>query len=352
MNNIFYNSINLIRNNFFITNQIPVLSKLQQKVLLIATGVLASLALIYSIKYFFAKEIKEKQDDDAKIVSPKTIPHTIFGDLNEKKSRQEILENIQQQLDSAPKIFPLMETPKKIARTLYHQEVEKLQSFLIEKVANPVQMDVAYICIGHGSVEEQVWPGFVFDALQTGKKVEVYLFESGWKYSDPTSEHLLQEYKHYLKTNPDEKAIQKLSSLSIQQFLCGFPRPDLRDDFFEESMSQQGKDTYPFMGNIFWKSRQQAIDASKNFNQYIEKILSEGRKVVLGDHRGHIDTNDALVVIYNQMVKKYSGQIYFLWGWHQCNLMTQQPLEQNDLNPEKHSFPWIYHEHLSLTQLN
>ena len=334
MHNIFCSN-NFNAYHLFSKDKIQIPDTLSKKVLLLAMGIFATVTLIYVIRNHFSNKflntpnLINQPNNNIKPIDPKIIdkvaPPINGNNLVNQKSGKEALANVYQQLDLAPQIFPVSQTLKN-AKILYHKEIEKLQSFLSEQIKAPIDMDVTYICVGHGGVREQVWPGFIFEALQSGKKVNTYLFENGWKYSmDPDYEDVLVEYKNYLKADLEEEALQKFNTLTVKQFLCGFPNNKGNDDDFEESMQDMMKDLYVHdqMANIFWKNRQQVTNVLDTFNQYIEKILSEGKTVVLGDHTGWIQIDDDLVARYNQWVKKYPGQIHFVWGWDGCNLMTK-----------------------------
>lgn len=363
MNNIFHKSANFINYDLFVREEFKLLKKLEKRILVVAIVIFAIFAVVYLTKSYLTSKINgdEQESEEGndikkpanrKIATPETGTPIIQNHPPSQKSSKEILSNIYQQIDSTPVIFPFLGRPKAVLQKLYHREIGKFENFLIAQQSAPIEIDVAYICIGHGSVSEQVWPGFIFEALQEEKRVETLLIEDGCKYSqDSDLTDLFTEYSAYLQVDPNKEAIEKLDTFSVKQFLCGFPNDQLDNDSFEDSMSSTTTAIYPVMGNIYWKNRKQATSVLENFNKYIEKILSQGKKVVLGDHRGWLDPKNQLVSIYNAWIKKYPDQIYFLWGWEQVNLMTNRPLTAGDLDPKKHSFPWTYHNKLATTTL-
>lgn len=366
MNGIFSTVTHFIKQELSIVNKMNSLSNLQKKVLLAVIALFATITIACLIRYFSTKKFKEQKNDtkitplvislippsDESIpkqasapeksdkandlkqptVSPNIANPISLDKLNSKKSRQEILIDVRKQIDSAaPNLFPDNGRTKHLNRFGYHQQIERLQKFLIEKEKNPVEMDLIYVCVGHGRVAKQAWPSFIFETLQSAKKVGVYLFEDAHKYSaDQAEMDLIREYEEYLNEPSNEKAICKLSSLSIKQFVCGFPDTTLTDNKYEKSMTQDEKTAYTIAPDIYWESRQQAIHMIEKFNKYVEKILAEGKKVVLGDHRGALNINNDLVILYNQLVKKHPGQIYF-YKW---NVMTHQAIKKEDLIPK------------------
>jgi hypothetical protein len=278
-------------------------------------------------------------------------PQIINNDFKIQKSGEDILKNLQRRLDvSAPEFFTNHQLSKIIRRIRYHQEIAKFQRFLQERAISPVEFDVVYISVGHAEVPEQIWPGFIFEALQDGKKVETCLIENQRKYVDQNSTHLRSEYELYLKATPDEEAIRKFDSFSVQQFLCGFPDSSWEDNFYEDSMNDNRKQAYPYLSNIFWKNREQTMNVLDNFSRYIENILSQGKKVVLGYHCD--PSFEDLRTIFNEKVEKYPDQISFLWGYWGVNLMTHQHFEKKDVKMENPSGPWTYHAKLSTTTLH
>lgn len=364
---------------FFVKSENQNSQSLTKRILLASMGIFAIMSTAFLVKRYLKNGVASKQENGEKEdqkaynkfeVTPRrtSIDSLIVNTGNSVNSispinsePEEILRNLFQQLDQAPQLIPIArksdvpdESPelKDQRRLIYHQEIERFNNCLMNRLKSPVEKDLTYVCIGHGRVSEQIWPGFLFETLQSGKTVETYLIEDRWKYSNSVFTDLLAEYHNYLKADPNKEAMQNLNHLSVQQFVCGFPDTQLDDNCYEESMNDQDKEFYYFLTNIFWKSRQQAIGLSETFNQYIEKILIEGKTVVLGDHRGQLLIDDSIVVLYNKMVEKYPGQISFLWAWKKCNLMTSQSLKAGDFNPTNHSSPWTYHEKLSATTLN
>ena len=53
---------------------------------------------------------------------------------------------------------------------LFQQEINRFQTFLNTQNApdKSIDEDVVYVCIGHGVLADQIWPGFVFDELKKG----------------------------------------------------------------------------------------------------------------------------------------------------------------------------------------
>jgi hypothetical protein len=264
-----------------------------------------------------------------------------------KKQNNDLINFINQFENSAPVIFPLNGRPKEELRKLYHAEVSKLENFLIlqNKKENPVSEDLVYICVGHADLDEQVWPGFIFDALKKNQKVMTVLFEYGWKYpAQPRT--AWRQMKQELERQPQElqgAVKENISHFAVQQFLCGFPS---LNDKFEETLTENEKRMYPFLSNIYWEKKEQAVHVLENFRIYLDKQLREGKQVVIGSHAGWIALEDPLVSFYNQLQQQYPGQIHFLWGWGRCNLLSHQELKNEDLNPTSTSSVWTHYTHL------
>lgn len=271
----------------------------------------------------------------------------ILNKVDSSKKTSDFENFIDQFENSAPVIFPLNGRSKEELKKIYHAEVSKLEKFLAlqnKKDIHP-SVDVVYICMGHGGVEEQVWPGFIFDALGKNQKVLTLLFEDGWKYPN-TPRTAWRQMKKELERQPHEiqEAVKKnISRFSVQQFLCGFPS---LDGSYEDSLEGNMKEIYPFLSNIFWERKQQAVDVLENFRIYLDKQLREGKQVVIGSHAGGIGLDGPLVSLYNQFQKQYPGQIHFLWAWGRCNLLSHQELKEEDLNPTSASSVWTHYDHL------
>jgi hypothetical protein len=188
------------------------------------------------------------------------------------------------------------------------QEKERLGTFLNEaKKCPPEENSFLYICGGAGGVAEQVYPGFIFDALSKGKQVQHVLFElPGWKMEDPRG--MISCREAYINAVvPEDKrkeaieACPDLSKYSVSQFLCGFPNED-------------------------WEQ------INKDLKAYMKEYLDKGGTIVIGDHRGEImpASEDPIVKIYNDLREEYPNQIRFLWGHEGKNAVIQDPLDSED----------------------
>lgn len=225
----------------------------------------------------------------------------------------------------------------------FKAECARLQTFLSERPpAKNSEADLVYVCMGHGKVDEQVWPGFVLEHLQNGKTVHALLFEQYFcKYGGvPAITKLDEQYERYAKANG--QLCIHLDLFSVDQFLCGLPRGDAQsyDEIPEEArqLIQSGGTS-----NTHWETRNQITEVHKNFALYVQTVLAQGKKVVLADHSGGLALTDPLVKIYNELIKTYPNQLHFLWGWEDVNRMTNQPITQADTNRYTKTAIWNYY---------
>lgn len=211
-------------------------------------------------------------------------------------------------------------------------ECAKLQTFLsaeISRLESSSGADLIYICMGHGDIGEQIWPGFILEQLQNGKTVHSLLFERGNPYPFHLACNSFTEaYKSY--PNAKLKVNEHLDKcFSVNQFLCGIPLPDART---YEEIPDTEKEILKF--NDYWKTKKQRQEVYESFQRYIEILLSQGKQIVLGDHMGSIRSPNYLVSVYNTLLEKYPKQLHFLWGWSNLNVMTNHPIQEKDTSVE------------------
>jgi len=285
----------------------------------------------------------------------KSLPPT----SSEADKKVQIINEFIEKFNASPEIYPMGLKTKPELRDLYHQEVDKLEAFLSTEStpARKSEQDLIYICIGHGSSrvqdsrsDEQVWPRFIFNALKNNQKVQTVLIEKGWKYPS----HHITAYRdmviQYEKGGNKRQEIQPyLNNFSVQEFLCGFPS---KHDEAEDSLTPNKKALYdhPTVMNLYWKQQAQISKILNLFHQYLEKQLSEGKQVVLGDHTGHLSMRSESVSLYNSLIAKYPTQLHLLWGWGGANLITNKLLSKLDIKVEG-TPAWVHHDHLSTCTL-
>lgn len=247
--------------------------------------------------------------------------------------------------DSAPKPPPRSQFPPSDYRgrqsnkelSLYCQTQRlKMKQFLSMQRPNA---DLIYICIGHGNVDEQVWPGFVLEQLQNGKTVHTLLFEMYDNRYPPEQdasvlEQVMNEYERYPRANQQLQA--HLNSFCVNQFLCGFP--SRKQDNFEDK--DKGGSGEGFCVNSYF-TKQEIEELNNSFKDYVEHALKNKKRVVFGYHCDGINHQDLLVVIYNDLIKQYPNQLYFLWGWEGANnCITAQPIKQEDTDHNRITDIW------------
>lgn len=253
---------------------------------------------------------------------------------------------------------PIKERNYEENRQKLHTEVDRLAAFLDAENKKTTDANLVYICIGHGGVKDpiqeedsnsnqQVWPKFIFDALTKDQKVQTCLIEFLSKYpiNHQFSYRLMSA--QFLKQGGTsrEEILPYLSNFSVNEFLCGLPGTS------EESRTPEEKKIDPLIiNNLFWKESQ--IKTFEDlFPKYVEKLLKEGKTVVIGDHRGCLSGNGDTENLYNNLIEKYPNQLSFLWGWGGFNLLTNQKITENDVDPSKPSKIWTHYDHLSKCSL-
>ncbi len=211
----------------------------------------------------------------------------------------------------------------------FNTECSKLQTFLsteISRLKNSSDADLIYVCMGHGNIGEQVWPGFVLEQLQSGKTVHSVLFECGNPYPFHLANAALNSaYQNYPDAN--SRLYDYLDEcFSVDQFLCGIPRINAKT---HEDLSEREKRILDDR-TCCWKTKKQIQEVHENFQRYIEILLSQGKQIVLSDHSGSISSPNYLVEVYNTLLQKHPQQLHFLWGWEDANAMTNQPIKSED----------------------
>ena len=341
--------------SFFREHFLPSLTAQQKKIILLASLAFGCLAACCAMRPCFFKPAKVRNEGlDEKVPVHKDPLGESIVDLKSHHSpkvdpliqRNIDLKSFIDQFDhSAPTIFPIGGRAKDGVRKLYHAEVSKLEEYLEvqNKDDHQIQQDLIYICVGHGSLDEQVWPGFIFDALAKNQKVLTTLFENGFKYpSMPCTGwcQMAQELQGH-SNETRESVLENLPNFSVQQFLCGFPS---LDDKVEEELSENDKKIYSYLEHFYWEKREQIHHVLDSFAGYMESLLRQGKQVVIGSHVELINLQDPLVCIYNKLIKQYPDQIHFLWGWGRINLLTRQELKDEDFVAD--APVWTHYDHL------
>jgi hypothetical protein len=91
----------------------------------------------------------------------------------------------------------------------------------------------------------------------------------------------------------------------------------------------------------FWTLQSDIDEVHKNFFLYVEKMLFEGKKVILSDHAGAISDRNLQVRVYNALCERYPNQLYFLWGHEGKNRLTcNTPIEPKDTDPDQATDIW------------
>lgn len=279
---------------------------------------------------------------------PKVTTTANLFDVEENNARIALIDKFE---NSAPEIFPGYKKPNEI-QDLYHAEIQKFETFLEEEMKETSNDDLVYFCAGHGSVHEQVWPGFVFEALQKDQKVKTILVEQGFKYPEFRQGYaaMITHYEgNYLDQEPD--IIKKFQNFSVNQFLCGLVSSN---DRFESD-----KKVNPDISKPVWRSKEQVNHVVELIPQYLEKLLSEGKQVVIGDHQQYITENDFLVKVYNGLIEKYPDQLHFLWGWQRTNALTDKIITKSTIDegsypeaPESPKENWKKYDNLAYIQFS
>lgn len=286
----------------------------------------------------------KKEPSETEKEEPETKIDEKEKGIDEKNQRR--VDFVNKFDNSAPNIYPIPGKSFEQIQDLFHQELTKFISFLKSEIAKPSDDHLVYFSAGHGTVQDQIWPGFVFEALQNDQKVRTILIEQGWKYPDYHRAYveMINQYKaNYLDQRPDFE--NHLPNFSVSQFLCG--------------LVDSGSKLYDPAEKIFdisrprWKDKKQLEEAEALLPQYFEKLLSEGKQVVIGFHIGGFGLDEQLVSIYNQLIEKYPKQLHFVWGWGHFNLVTHQKINEKDLaDPANPTDIWHKYDNLTYIQFS
>lgn len=226
---------------------------------------------------------------------------------------------------------------KEIGTLLLDKEIAKFNAFMGQEKAGT--HDVVYVCLGPGGETSQVWPGFVFQQLEKGKKIKTLIFEELHCKFEP---HAFSFFDSFQKAYSEEAGeLPFLDALEeryeVRQFLCGYPDHEKAVDTSELSI-------YTLIANLYWPTKKQVDDARALFETYLRRELEAGSTLVLGEHRGGMSLE--MMTLYNQLLKEFPGKVKLVWAWGGCNLMTSEPLSGGDLNPTKREKPWTYYDNL------
>jgi hypothetical protein len=227
---------------------------------------------------------------------------------------------------------------KALGTKLLDVEITKFFDFLkYEKVGTH---SIVYVCLGAGQEASQVWPGFVFQNLEEGKKVKTLLFEQlHCKFGGTDYFTALQKEYGEGKEMPFTNKLK--DHYAVRQFLCGYP---------DCAVDTADPNKYKMIGNLYWPTKKQLTEARASFEAYLRKELKAEATVVLGEHRGGI-TNE-IVQLYNQLLQEYPGKVKLVWGWGGCNLFTEEKITEEDCDPTKKSKPWTHTPSLRNCRIN
>lgn len=199
-------------------------------------------------------------------------------------------------------------------------QVEKLLSFLEnEKAKNCEQLaDLTYFTSGFGDSTDQIWPGFIFETLDKNQSTQIIGFEVPGQAYDPLCclTHIKMQYEKYSGWSQKEKTLDNsaYSKISFNQFSTGYPC----------SYTQAGNSKKMSINNFCWPAKEKIEEAKNLIHDYIEKLLQNNKKVVLG---WHCDRTLEIGELYNDFAKRYPGQIYFCIGHEGANVITNKLLD-------------------------
>jgi hypothetical protein len=290
----------------------------------------------------------------------------LIPDLRDERTKAEDAFNSKfDKSTSFPKLRQVLEPMQHRAR--FDMECDRIVEFFrnTNSKESGAEDDLIYICMGHGNVAEQVWPGFILNSLQNGKKVRAILIERSRYPAElakedsvcfPASRDLREQYAKYPLNNG--QLYSHWGQLSVNQFLCGIPGPD---HIAHDRMPFLAPDTHrlyqrgllQMKNSSNWSKTEQVRELEKNLFPYILAMLGKRKQIVIGDHRGALDMKDPLLRTYNRFTqtwvklfadkypklapnftqrypKGFNKQLYFLWGWEGINLMTNQPIALKD----------------------
>lgn len=231
----------------------------------------------------------------------------------------------------------------------FHNELDRFEAFLKLQITNIESVpDLVYISVGHGESHDQIWPGFVFEALNQNKDVLTILLEKApfkFPYDQNEKAFDLMSNLHKDLFEKENDLFNKLSHYQLEQFLCGLPEFDSK---CEEGMTEEIFKIYLIVSNmLYYKTNKQKIRVIELYGLYIETLLNSRRTVILGDHRGAIyPENNLLVELYNSLVDHYPNQLKFVWGWHGVNALTSEKITWEDVDPEKLTDKWTIYTNL------
>lgn len=323
------------------------LTSSKKEKMILALG-LAALALmsthfiaLASIPCFYAFTAWRKISHTKRLpVSPPMVPAPKASplplEIPTSTSSLTLPERIAQKFnDGFPTIYPIGRKRPEERQDLYDKHIAKLLAFL-EVQLHPetaLKADVVYISIGHADVKEQIWPGFIFDELKKGHQVLSLFFENGWKYQDMAGIDMCRKYKEF-GCKPETQLSELLPLFNVEQFCCGFPYPE------DDTLEDVSLETRRIGAREYWPSKEVALNASNAFSNYVDKILSQGKTVIIGyhiDYPGEQFKPNGVIDIYNRLKERHIDHLHFLWGYQQLNLFTNKKLQISDFATESTS---------------
>lgn len=322
------------------------------KVVKTALEIFAKIKPIESKPAPMTEEIKPPKENPVPS-GPELKPLEKKPDLAKEELKNQINIFNRQFIKSAPEMERLpdwsvdkkgFEAAKDKNDAIMKGEIDKLAHFF---KSEPLDTHTTlYVCIGAGQSADQVWPGFVYDALlKKQESIKTLLFENIDQKFDTKVSHFemfsaiarVFLKNHPSPSAPDLNGVNK--NYKIHQFLCGLPDMVGTQDAIDPK-------TYKMVANTYWPQAKEKEEMWQAFKGYIRKELEAGKQVVLGDHRGPIDVEQPLVAYYNELVLEFPGKVHFMWAWLKVNVITSQVIKEEDCNPIKDSEFWTYHKEL------
>ena len=228
------------------------------------------------------------------------------------------------------------------------RDIERLEVYLHELNELKTTPDLVYLCIGAGKdAPDQVWPGFVFDAINKGKNVLVIDFE---QHINDTITHGKEQMKELYEMGHPSSG--KEGTCSAQIFACGWPVRSLEE--YYDGLNQEQRKFYPTIHPPagIWPGIKIASFMFK-LQTLANRMLEEGKTLVIGDHRGCFDAQDSAIEFYNECVEKRPGNVHLLCGYFGLNVITHETIDDDFefKNLEQPLYGWTKYHRLLDCQL-
>jgi len=209
--------------------------------------------------------------------------------------------------------------PIKSKKDYMSRQVEGLLDFFNTELNRDPQSlpDLTYVTVGFGECIDQIYPGFIFEFVDRGLNTHILAFEcpgSGYRNCDLCLTHICQQYEVFMKKKGIKLDSEKFKNMNLTQFTTGFPCRYVK-------VGEPQKHS----GTLYWPSHEKLDLAKHQIQQYLEKMLTHGKKVVLG---WHCDRSlREIGPLFTQLATRYPGQISLCIGHEGVNLITDKPLD-------------------------